>query len=342
MKKLHYNFWGGLIIGGALVLFCWFAMDLFDISSYENAISEVYNFPSQIYNHNYDGDYVASIISAKSVKISLLAILISAVGSYLTFIAFIQQKEANKIHRNDIKDERLIANYIKLMDTHRDLVKSVSKGDNLCGHGAFHFIFYELKSIYVHLVSKYPSMREASCKDIASYICFKIFMSGCTGNDDSKLEDSILSKVATKYNGELLLQDFMRSLEDLNQKFVQDRIPPACFVFAKYKDEEAFPKLPSLYKGNLERLSSYFNLIDIFMNMEKKESLSTSTALYREMFAMQFSIHESAILDFYFRYKKVENNLEYDTSLVELLCSQRKQFPATFDIDHEEFCKNVY
>ena len=310
-----------------------------DILFYEDSLSEVYNVPSLITERSYSGDYVASIIDAKSVKISLLAIIISALGSILTFAAFIIQKQANEIHREDIKTERTIANYTKLMDTHRDTINAVKIGANLQGHSAFHFMFYELKSIYVHLVTKYPYLRDSAHTSIAAYIAIKIFMSGCTGKDDSKLIDGIRAKIGPEHT-QLDLAFFTRELMQLNKNFVEKRIPPACFVFAKYENEKEFPTRPDLYKGNLQRLSNYFNLVDVFLSLEGNTP-NPQTKLYRQMFAMQFSIHEAAILDIYFRYKQIESNAIHPQEYIALLCDQRKQYPATFDIENADFCKNV-
>ena len=339
MKIPHKNsILATLVVALFIAIFGYIFLLLSDILFYERSISQAYDLPTQINSRSYDGDYVASIIDAKSVKISLIAIIISALGSILTFVAFIVQKRANEIHREDIKNEHLIANYTKLMDTHRDIVKSVTVNKILNGYDAFHFLFYELKSIYVHLVQKHPFMRDKEYKDVASYICLKLYMSGSTGGDDSKLIETIFRSIGEQYREKINLQEFTNSLEKLNHNFVNKRKAPAGFIMAKYKKAKEFPILPPLYKGHLQQLSSYFNLIDMFMSLEDRES-STQTMLYRKMFAMQLSIHESAILDFYFRFKSVESNARYDASMITLLCEQRLQFPATFDIDNELFCK---
>lgn len=322
-----------------LGLFVYIAILMKDILFYESTISEVYNVSTQIVDKEYEGDYVASIIDAKSVKISIIAIVITAIGSLLTFAAFLIQKQANEIHRTDIKTERLIANYTKLMDVHCDIINSIKIGADLKGHAAFHFLFYELKSIYAHLVEKYPFLKNPSHTYAATHICMKIFMSGCTGEDDSKLIHGIHSDIGSEYD-KLDLETFIKELVEINRQFINYRIPPSCFIFEKYSNEKEFPNLPPLYKGNLQRLSSYFNLVDVFLCLEGNMP-SLQTELYRKMFAMQFSIHESAILDFYFRSMAKDGSTDKCQSSILLLCEARKQYPATFDIDNEEFCKSV-
>lgn len=313
-----------------------------DIQYYTKEISFTHDLRSEITKRNYTEDHISNVLDARTSTTSMLAMIFSAFGVILTFIAFREQKDANNIHREDIKNERLIANYTKLTDFHNDLVKSVTVGDRLQGHGAFHFLYYELKSIYVHLISSYPKMRETAYKDIASYICFKIYMSGCSKKDDSKLIEAITAKIEHKYPEKIDIQSFINDLKSLNEQFIKDRKAPSGFMFDKYNRED-FPKLPELYKGQLQRLSSYFNLIDVFMNMkEVTPNTDIQTSLYRQMFVVGFSIHESAILSFYFRYKNIEDGSKYNDSLISLLCDQCKtQFPRTFNIDDEEFCKDT-
>ena len=93
--------------------------------------------------------------------------------------------------------------------------------------------------------------------------------------------------------------------------------------------------------GLLMALSSYFNWVLMFLRLENTDS-SPTTELYKQMFAAQFSIHESAILDIYFRYEQVEHNENWFTNETAIeLCAQRMQFPETFDIENASFCKNV-
>ena len=339
-KKVK-DFTSYLLFALVLAIFIHFVITLLgDIRFYEESLSTIYESHSPINDNNYNGDYVATIIDAKNVKSSIVAIIISAIGGILTFLAFIIQHRANEMHREDIKAERLISNYLKLMDIHREIINSVKIGNNLQGHSSFHFLFYELKSIYVHLIEKYPFMRQAEHTSVACYISIKIYMSGCTGKDDSKLVNGIRSKIGDKYDSIDFVQ-FIRELEQMNTSFVKDRVPPSCFVFAKYESKMDFPILPPLYKGNLQRLSSYFNLVLMFLRLDNIDS-SPTTELYKQMFAAQFSIHESAILDIYFRYEQIEHNVNWFTNETAIeLCAQRMQFPETFDIENASFCKNV-
>ncbi len=310
-----------------------------DIQFYEETISKVYKVPQQLSNGKYEGDYVSAIISARNVKISILAILISAIGSFLTFYAFLMQKKANEIHREEIKNEHIIASYEKLMDVHRDCVNHITLSDSIYGAPSFHFLFYELKSIYIHLTDKYPFLKDESYKNYAVYISMELFLRGITGN---KSKDYLIVKpIREKLS--LIKKDIdyytlTRELEELNVNFVKNRKAPRCFIFVKYQNQSEYPHLPTLYKGNLHRLSSYFKIFEAYANLE--ENPSKNTELHRKLFTTQLSIHESAILDFYFRYKFIDDGTQYNKDVVNLITEQAKRIP-TFNLEHKQFYVNV-
>lgn len=310
-----------------------------DMQFYEETISEVYKVPQQLSNGKYEGDYVSAIISARNVKISILAIIISAIGSFLTFYAFLMQKRANEIHREEIKNEHIIASYEKLMDVHRDCVNHISLSDTIYGAPSFHFLFYELKSIFIHLTDKYPFMKKDTLKNYAVYISMEIFLRGINGD---KTKDYLiiepLYKKLSKLSIEIDLYELTKELEELNVAFKKNRTAPRCFIFVKYQNKSEYPKLPVLYKGNLHRLSSYFKIFEAYAKLE--EVPSKNTELHRKLFPTQLSIHESAILDFYFRYKFIEDGTQYNEEVVNLLIEQAKRIP-TFNIEHEQFYINV-
>lgn len=320
-----------------------------DIVSYESAITNSYDVQGAIAKRQYAGDYVASLINVKSIKISIIAVIIAAIGSMLTFAAFMIQKRANEIHRRDIALERLIGNYFKLIDLYRDVVNRIDINGILTGQAAFHFLFYELKSIYVFVTGKYPFLREKKNTDMAVYISMKIYMSGCTDGDNSKLVQGIEQKLGPAIAERIDLNKLMMELEELNKRFLEKRQPPECFIIAKYTDKKLYPELPPLYKGQLQRLSPYFNIIELFLKLAKRSedcevSERETVDLYRQMFAGQLTIHEAALLDLYFRYRKFESpsGESYAKEDVALLVRQIEQFPATFDFDNSQYCQHSY
>lgn len=310
-----------------------------DIQFYEETISEVYKVPQRLTNGNYEGDYVSAIISARNVKISILAIIISAIGSFLTFYAFLMQKKANEIHREEIKNEHIIASYEKLMDVHRDCVNHISLCETINGASSFHFLFYELKSIYIHITDKYPFLKDDTLKNYAVYISMKFFMRGITG--DKSKDYFIIEPLKEKLShlgDKIDYYAITKELEDINIKFTKNRIAPRCFIFVKYKNKSEYPKLPTLYKGNLHRLSSYFKIFEAYTNLEDEPSKNTE--LHRKLFPTQLTIHESAILDFYFRYRLIEDGIEYNKEYVNLLIEQASHIP-TFNIENKQFYISV-
>lgn len=319
-----------------------------DTHSYESVIAHSYNIPKVIENKEYNGDYLGSLINLKSIKISLVAVVVAAIGCIFTFIAFLMQKEANDIHRNDIAAEHLVENHLKLIDIYRDVVKQIDINGMLSGQAAFHFLFYELKSLYVHLLDSYPFFQAAQYRDAAVYASMKIFMSGCTDGDNSKLIVALEKHLGSDLPEHVEWESLMCGLERLNVDFVTKREPPKCFIFAKYKDPNLFPQLPPLYKGQLQRLSPYFNLIELFLKLSSKSaSINRSDAevvdLYKELFTKQLSIHEAAMLNMYFRFKNFESGCTmFSNEAIRQMTQQINQFPATFDMDHEDFCKPSY
>lgn len=310
-----------------------------DMQFYEDTISEVYKVPQRLTNGKYEGDYVSAIISARNVKISIWAIIISAIGSFLTFYAFLMQKKANEIHREEIKNEHIITSYEKLMDVHRDCVNHISLCETIYGASSFHFLFYELKSIYIHITDKYSFLKDDSLKNYAVYISMKFFMRGITGE---KTKDYLiiepLKEKLSQLSDKIDYYTVTKELEDINKKFSKNRIAPRCFIFVKYKNKSEYPQLPTLYKGNLHRLSSYFKIFEAYTNLEDEPSKNTE--LHRKLFPTQLTIHESAILDFYFRYRLIEDGTEYNKEYVNLLTEQASHIP-TFNIEDKQFYISV-
>lgn len=311
----------------------------YDLQLYEETISNVYKVPQKISSGEYNGDVVSAIISARNVKISILAIVISAIGSFLTFFAFLMQKKANEMHREEIKTEHLLASYEKLMDVHRDCVSQISLCDTIYGVASFHFLFYELKSIYIRLTDKYPFLKNNSFRDYAMYISMDIFMSGITGLESKDYYSiELLKEKLPQLKDKIDFYALAKDLENLNQDFVKNRVPPRCFIFVKYKNKSEYPKLPPLYKGNLHRLSSYFKIFEAFANFEKTPSKDTE--LHRKLFTTQLSVHEAAILNFYFRYKFIKDGTQYNKDIISLLTEQINNRP-TFNIELDLFYVSV-
>lgn len=310
-----------------------------DIQFYEETISKVYKVPQRLTNGKYNGDYVSAIISARNVKISILAIIVSAIGSFLTFYAFLMQKKANEIHREEIKNEHIIASYEKLMDVHRDCVNHITLCDTIYGVASFHFLFYELKSIYIHITDKYPFLKDYEYTNYAVYISMVIFIHGING--DEKKDYLIIEPLKEKLpqiRDRVDYYGLAKELEDINKNFVKKRIAPRCFIFVKYRNKSEYPNLPTLYKGNLHRLSSYFKIFEAYAKLE--EIPSKNTELHRKLFPTQLSIHESAILSFYFRYRFIEDGTCFNNEIVDLLTEQANHIP-TFNIGHHQFYVNV-
>lgn len=268
---------------------------------------------------------------------------VAMLAAFMTFIAFWMQYKTHVQQREDISQERYVNNFMKLMDIYRGIVSDIYLKDKFKGQSSFHFIFYEFKSIYAAVFARYGRLGDM----VALYISFEIFMSGIVERGNPVLNTRIVDKLISK--GYSLPVDFVYGLEVLeygliqsNDYFKTNKVPPFCFRVEKYERNTDFP---DLYKGYMDKLSSYFNiayLILVFLN--SPDYVGQGDKILKEkMFSMQLSNHEVALIVmyiYYVRYRddgETENVKKLDIAFLENL---NRKFPHTFYWRDPDFVKS--
>ncbi|MDR2009905.1 MAG: hypothetical protein LBQ22_05440 [Bacteroidales bacterium] len=319
-----------------------------------------------------DKGWVGSVIGG------VMGPFIAIVAAFLTFLAFWIQFDANKQQRNDISVERLENSMQRFIDIYRDIVNNMYLyKSSIKGQPSFHFLFYEFKSIYICVLdiienenkNKKDFSLDKNVKSDIEYIAFEIFLSGIltknSGGEKAnfKLNKRIISTIKLKTVNTVIngfIED--KTIQDIENKLIENR--------ANYDENhriEGFPDgryeketVQQLYKGNLPRLSSYFNHFystlsflaekDSEIDNLKKDlysaNLRSATNLSETMFFSQMGVHEIALLiayyDFCEYYKNVDKT-KYDEkekkidSYIETLKDQLKNYENVFIWDSDNF-----
>lgn len=259
---------------------------------------------------------------------------VAMLAAFMTFVAFWMQYKTHVQQREDISQERYVNNFMKLIDIYREIVNTINLEDKIKGRPAFHFIFYEFKSIYSAVHRKYIGF-----EDIAVlYISFEIFMSGIVEKGNPVLNNRIVELLRKKGHTNLPC-DFQQKLDELERELIQananfqnTKEPPMCFRVEKYREDMVFP---NLYKGYMDKLTSYFNityLVLTFLNANKNITPEVKT-LKESMFSMQLTNHEISLIVmymYYIRYRDEGKPRIQECPDITFLEDLNKRFPNTF------------
>lgn len=262
--------------------------------------------------------------------------VVALLAAFMAFCAFWVQCKTYARQCEDIVRERLTGQFMKLMDIYRDTLHNINLENKIHGQPAFHFIFYEFKSIYAAVCDKSGKMIALKDVDLL-YISFEIFMSGIVRKKNPILNNRIINRLRKeKYT---ITDGFRDDLDKLERRLVDANCdlrkkgePPRCFRKEKYPKDMNFP---NLYKGYMDKLTSYFNTIDLILLFLQRHRVErrTDVEFFEQMFASQLNLHEVSLIVIYLEYvryrdKRQENMSEsLDFSFLEKL---NKRFPKTF------------
>lgn len=271
---------------------------------------------------------------------------VAIIASFMTFIAFWVQYKANEQQRQDIAIERFENNFFKLLDIYREIIMNINLENRIKGQTAFHFIFYEFKSILYETQASFRKLE----KESSLYISFEIFMSGIVKKGNPVLNTRIVKHLEQKHidiplNMKYMLDQLEVRLIINNEKFKKKEGIPTCFRVEKYDPESIFP---NLYKGHLEKLTPYFNMVALIGRyLKKNEYLLKETSLqYKDMFLHQLTNHEIALIHIYIAFMKYKSDEKAGDQHGEMLLDSKdmqnmseliQMYPITFDWRNSNF-----
>lgn len=142
-----------------------------------------------LYFSTYNGD-LSIVHSSWGEFGSFITPFIALIAAILTFYAFYVQYKANNNQQKDIVIERFRDNFFKQLDIYRNLVNNLYLSEDIRGQWAFHFIFYELKSVHYYTTKnlvlddliKNPKIivkdKSELIKCLHLYVAYEIVLSG--------------------------------------------------------------------------------------------------------------------------------------------------------------------
>jgi hypothetical protein len=313
---------------------------------------------------------------------------VAIIAAALTYVAFMVQYKANKQQRDDIAVERFTNHVQQLINIYRDMVNNMYLyKSNIKGQPSFHFIFYEFKSIYRYISRQvigyeYKTKKVSNeLKSAIEYIAFEIFLSGliqknttqkgkyANGKLNIRIRETIENEAAKetienkadivdlieKIKKEELLEKIEDGLIDIRDNYQKNR----CIIIggdAKDKKIEGFPdsryeidEIRQLYKGNLPRLSSFFNhfynILDYLAEKEIENVKKEKDNSIKKMLICQMGVHEIGITKAYYSFKSyITETKEKNEKIYEYINEMEKEminnYKDTFIWDSPNFLKD--
>lgn len=247
------------------------------------------------HNHNADG---------------IISPIIAIFAVIATLIAFGAQVNANIQHKDRMEMDKIEKAVFEFINLHLNITNSTSISKDISGKEAFHFMFYEFKSLY-EMLKRLTKEENYEISNIDSIkIAFNCFYYGI---DDLENKTNI-EEINSIYDGkhDRLMEKYIRKIQSVqhearsiryktqshssnesdNNELMQQTIFLREYILQNY--------IFNLYDGHMLRLDSYIRLVKNVLDYINQAKISTADKefLY-ELFRCQFSSHQLLIICLY-------------------------------------------
>lgn len=272
----------------------------------------------------------------------IAAPFVSIVAIWVTFQAFWVQYESNLYQRSvtdgqrkDILEERFENKFFNFINLLRDQEKDTIIPHVGISKQAFHFMFYEYKTLCYQLHVKEVFASAEDRLSIEKQQAFHLFLNGVSSSSISRLTEDTpdIDPIKLKrLNDELLAEQENALLSNKRPKYLRD-----------YSEKGI-----KLYDGHRLRLVSFYRgfcmtLQYMFRNTDEGAIKGKDIDLYRNLLLSQLSEHEMALLKIMFIHGKKENLgfilPEYEPRVRDFFSNKMSEFikSKTMNCEHSEF-----
>jgi hypothetical protein len=230
----------------------------------------------------------------------LMGPFIAICASFLTFIAFLVQFEANQQQKEDLEIERFESKFIELINLHKQNVIEMKLENGKHGREVFVSLFYELK-LANNLIEETNKKNNLLNIQGCSFLAYKIFFFGLGKNSEKQYKlDSEESSIKDELKAIL---DHYKNGNDVD-RMVRERLQKKEWELLTSYFEALDKENTFLFDGHISLLSHYYRHLFLTVRYvveqlpksikgnEKEEKIKE----YLRILRAQLSNHEQILL----------------------------------------------
>lgn len=227
----------------------------------------------------------------------LMGPFIAICASFLTFIAFLVQFEANQQQKDDLEIERFESKFFELLNLHKQNVSEMKLEDGKSGREVFVSLFYELK-LANGLINEIAKRKEGLNVGYKNNLSYKIFFYGIGSNSEKQYEIQDLENK--------VLEQIKDGIRKFNE-FDHTQLPESRFLIKVYElldNYRSNVKARALFDGHVSLLSHYYRhlfqtvryVVEQMPKSIKGTEREDKTKEYLRILRAQLSNHEQILL----------------------------------------------
>ena len=259
-------------------------------------IHKIPNIGDSIQKDVYD-----SLLNLYQTRINIVNWGIACIGAILTFLAFYVQYADNNRQKEDLALERYENQLFHLLDVYRNICHDTSIENVGYGKVAYHYMFYEYKSIFNMIKKSEKILNEIPKKndvEAINYIAFTYFINGVSAN---KIDTTIDKKVLSD-EGKKIIRDMLLTRQKRSENSGSSKNERGVEYLKDYRNKSI-----KYFDGHRPRFVPYIKYISLILEFIKEKSIAKNYDSIKFLIKEQTD-HEIGLIYAYNGYRKYSEN----------------------------------